>query len=102
MFLFLLFVIFSASGTCHDTAEVCHRQLLIYLWTIDSGISYTWQYWMKNHWPKQTLSQPFSGWMTKPALPVSRLGVPTDPGFKKAWIILYSIIHNIHHRIGKL
>ena len=42
----------------------------------------------------QTPSQPFPGWMTKPALPVWRPGVPADPSIKNAWIILHSFIHS--------
>jgi len=55
----------------HHTAEVCHRQPLIYgqltqaLATLavlaDESLTQA---------PVQTLSQPFSGWMTKPALPL--------------------------------
>jgi len=40
----------------------------------------------------QTLSQPFSGWMTKLALPVYRPGVLIDPGIEKAGKKLHSII----------
>ena len=45
----------------------------------------------------QTPSQPLSGWMTKPALHVWRLGLPTDPGIQRAWIILHSFIHSFIH-----
>jgi len=37
----------------------------------------------------QTLSQPSSGWMTKPAFSVS-----IDPGIQKAWIIRTSLNHS--------
>ena len=45
----------------------------------------------------QTPSQPFSGWMSKPALPVWRLGVPTDPCIQKAWIILHSFFDSVRY-----
>ena len=32
--------------------------------------------------------------MSKPALPVGRLVVPTDPGIQKSWIILHSFIQS--------
>jgi len=44
----------------------------------------------------QTLSQFFPGWMTKPALPVRRLGVPIDQAFKKVWIIFIHSFRYIH------
>ena len=42
----MFFITCSASAhawaqVCHHTAAVCHRQPLIIIWTIDSGISYT-------------------------------------------------------------
>jgi len=51
----------------HRTAEVCpHRSLVLPL-----------VYGQLTKASVQTPSQPFSGWMTKPALPVLRPGIAT-------------------------
>jgi len=64
VFLLLVYIIFSASGTCLSSGLPSHSsrslsQAAADIWTIDSGISYTWQYWLKNHWPKH----PFKHWV---------------------------------------
>ena len=71
---FLLFMsFFSSLSTCLSWGLPSHSnrslsQAATDIWTIDSGISYTDSIGWRITGPS-VLSQPFSGWMTKPALP---------------------------------
>jgi len=71
---------------------ITQQQKSVTGWTIDSGISYTWQYWLKNQALTQasfqTLSQPFSGWMTKSSSPCLKTRGTHRSRHSKAWIIL--------------
>ena len=62
------------ADVCHHTAaEVCHRQLLIIIYgqlTQALAILAVLAEESRTQASFQTLSQPFSGWMTKPDLPV--------------------------------
>jgi len=101
--MFIVYVIFLAASAhawaevCHHTAaEVCHRQPQIYGQLTQATLTVLAEESLAQA-SFQTLSQPFCGWMRKPALPVQRPEVPTDPGIQKAWIILHSIIQIYSH-----
>ena len=84
VFYYLFMSIFSSLSTCLSWSVPSHSsrslsQAATDIWTIDSGISYTGVLAEESLTQAsfQTLSQPFSGWMTKPALPVKDLGSTT-------------------------